>query len=379
MKVSLNWIKEYIEIPKSLSLEAIAEKLTFSGLEVEEIGFQAKGLDKVYIGEIVEKVSHPSAQKLSLTKIALNDSKKDLLSIVCGADNISVGDRIPVATLGAELPNGIKIKKAKIRGEESCGMLCSPDELGLSIKMDTPGIYLLPKEAPLGESFATYLGMDDMVLDFSPTPNRGDVLSHMGVARELAALFNLSLKLPKIELKREKLNTKVYIQNDCEEASKGYFACLVEGVKVAPSPDWLRIYIEAVGLRSVNNLVDIGNYIMMESGQPVHIFDADTLKESSSSKEVQIVLRTAKAGESIQTISNKELKLHTEDFLVTAGKKGTILGALAGVMGTKNTEVSDSTKNVLIEVAHFSPLYVCKTSQRYNLHSDASYRFSSIY
>ena len=293
--------------------------------------------------------------------------------MVCGASNIKVGQKIPVAVVGAKLPNGMEIKASKIRGEASQGMLCAHDELGLPVPEQAErGIFILDKKAQVGQSFAEYMDRGDSILDISVTPNRGDTLSHFGVARDLSALFGGEAKLPAVKVKEDAVSVQVELHNEVGEDSCGYFARYVEGVKVGPSPDWLVKKVESVGLRSINNVVDVSSFVMLEIGQPIHTFDADTLV---SGDKLRVSVRSGVDKERFTTISHRELHLSPDDIVISAGDKGEKAAALAGVMGSDQTEVHAGTRNILIESAHFSPSRVRKTNRRYGLLTDAAYRF----
>ena len=371
MKISFKWLQEFIDLPSNITPEMVADKLTFSGIEVEEILRQDKGLEKVVIGEILERTQHPNADRLSLTKI--NIGANEPLSIVCGAQNIKVGQKIPVATIGAQLPNGIEIKAAKIRNVASQGMLCSLDELCLPKDWQAEdGIYLLDPAAKVGTPIAAYLGRSDNIFILGITPNRGDCLSHLGIAREVSALFGLSLK--NIETKSQEVKAPAFgkISNFVgNEFCSQYFGRYIEGVKVGPSPDWLKQKIECIGLRSINNIVDITALVMMEMGQPLHAFDADKIAESGG---IHVSIRFAKDKEQFETLTDKKVELLASDIVIAAGQDQRAI-ALAGVMGGKNSEVSDTTKNIFLESAEFNPISVRKTGRRMSLLTDAGYRF----
>lgn len=369
MKASLSWLKEYVNVTADDA--EIARKLTFAGLEIEGVNRQSKGFEKVVVGQILERKQHPNADRLSLCKVTVGTAAKpgeDPYEIVCGAQNIKAGDRIPVAMVGAIIPNGLEIKPAKIRGVASSGMLCSADELLLQkpASQKEDGIYILPNDAPIGKNFAAYLGLDDTLLEVNVTPNRGDALSHIGVARDVAALFGKELRWPELEVK-QKEEKSIKVENQVGEACPVYWGAAIEGVKIGPSPDWLRQRLEAVGLRSINNVVDATAFVMLEMGQPLHAFDQGKLPGGKT-----IGVRFAKAGEDFTTLTQKQLKLQADDLVITSG--GTAV-ALAGVMGGGNSEVDDSTKNIFLESAVFAPAYVRRTSRRNQLITDASYRF----
>ncbi|RZA06522.1 MAG: phenylalanine--tRNA ligase subunit beta, partial [Proteobacteria bacterium] len=373
MKISFLWLKEYVALAPEITPEEVAQKLTFAGLEIEAVTSLAKGFDKVVVGEILERGKHPGADRLSLTKIDIGTGTP--LEIVCGAQNIAAGQRIPVATIGAHLPNGLEIKPAKIRGVPSQGMLCSLDELKLPKEWQAEdGIYQLGPKAKIGTPLAEHLGLNDTILEVNVTPNRGDALSHFGVARDVAALFASQAKLPEVKVDEKPGGTAISIENLAgAELSAAYHGRLVEGVKVGPSPDWLRKKLEAVGLRSINNVVDITAFVMMEMGQPLHAFDADKLTEKGE-KKLLVSVREAKGEEEFETLTDKKVKLVKGDLVIAAGEAGRPV-ALAGVMGGKNSEVEDATVNVFLESAEFHPVRVRKTGRRLGLLTDAAYRF----
>lgn len=379
MKISFNWLKDYVELPQGTTPEEVAQKLTFSGLEVEACTSLAKGLEKVFVGQILERKQHPNADRLSLTVIDVGTALSpggEKLEIVCGAQNIKAGQKIPVATLGGIIPNGLEIKAAKIRGVASCGMLCSLDELMLPKEWQAEdGIFLLDENAEVGMPFAKYLDRDDTILEISVTANRGDALSHFGVAREVAALYGKVAKLPEVKaLDTGASKYSVELANPAgRELCPTYYAKVIEGVNIGPSPKWLQQKIEAIGLRSINNVVDITSFVMFEMGQPLHAFDADKLVHVGN--KIKISVRTAKEGEKFITLADKEVELKKEDLVISSGENGEKAVALAGVMGGKNSEVDDGTVNVLLEAAEFHPVHVRKTGRRLALLTDAGYRF----
>ncbi|MCF6208566.1 MAG: phenylalanine--tRNA ligase subunit beta, partial [Ghiorsea sp.] len=316
----------------------------------------------VRVGHIVEMKPHPDADKLKLLKIDLGDV--DHLAIVCGATNMVEGDKVPVATVGTCLPNGLKIKKGKIRGEVSFGMCCSEAELGLA--EDADGLLILPSDAPVGEEVGQYLGLEEAVLDLDITPNRGDCMSLRGIARDLAADYGLPLIEPGDEVVATDDSVAaptvgVAASEDCPL----YTACRIEGVKVTASPDWLQARLIAAGLRPINGVVDVINYTMLDLGQPMHAFDADTLHGD-------ITVRTAKEGETFTSLEGKEVSLHAED-LVIADDDNVI--ALAGIMGSEPTGVTEKTTNIVLESAAFRPARISITRRTCGLVSDSSMRF----
>ncbi|MAT58362.1 MAG: phenylalanine--tRNA ligase subunit beta [Ignavibacteriae bacterium] len=364
MLISINWLKNYIEID-DLSTDQIVEYITNAGLEVEEVTDYGKRFENMVVGFVKERKKHPNADKLSVCLV--NDGEKDY-NVVCGAPNVDAGQKVPFAKVGAIIPNGnFEIKKAKIRGEVSEGMICAEDELGLG--EDHSGIMVLDPGLQEGTKLSKALGLDDVVMEISITPNRSEALSHYGIARDLAAILDRESKLPKIELNEEgddinKLGS-IEIENsvDCPR----YSAKVVTGIKIQESPDWLKQKLIAVGSRPINNVVDVTNYILNELGQPLHAFD---LKKLAGNK---IVVKSA--GNEIKkftTLDSKERNLNNDDLLIWDGEKPV---AIAGVMGGENSEVTETTLDVLIESAYFRPSAVRKTSKQLGLSTDASYRF----
>ncbi|WP_038246463.1 phenylalanine--tRNA ligase subunit beta [Ghiorsea bivora] len=360
MKIPFSWLKEHCPIEKTP--QDVADDLVRLGHEVEGIETPRAGVKGVRVGHIVEMKPHPDADKLKLLKIDLGDV--DHLAIVCGASNMVEGDKVPVATVGTSLPNGLKIKKGKIRGEVSFGMCCSEAELGLA--EDADGLLILPKDAPVGEEVGEYLELEEAVLDLDITPNRGDCMSLRGIARDLAADY----ALPLIEPGDEVVTTDdsvvaptvaVTASEDCTL----YTACRIEGVKVVDSPEWLQTRLIAAGLRPINGVVDVINYTMLDLGQPMHAFDADTLDGS-------ITVRLAKAGETFTSLEGKEVSLQAED-LVIADDAHVI--ALAGIMGSEPTGVTEKTSNIILESAAFRPARISITRRTCGLVSDSSMRF----
>jgi phenylalanyl-tRNA synthetase beta chain len=371
MKVSVAWLKEYVNLPFSATVNELAEKLTFAGLEIEEVRELNKGFEKIVVGQILERKQHPNADRLSLTTIDVGGAEK--LQIVCGAQNIKAGQKIPVAMIGAKIPNGLEIKAAEIRKVPSQGMLCSLDELLLPKEWQKEdGIFLLPENAKLGTPLADLLLRNDAVLEVNVTPNRGDALSHFGVARDLAALYGVQAKLPEIKVNEVAGGIAASVNILEKELCPQYLGRVIEGVKIAPSPDWLKAKLENVGLRSINNVVDVTAFVMLEMGQPLHAFDANKLM--GSAKEISISVRKSKAKEAFTTLADKAVELEEGDLLIASGAEK-IGVALAGVMGGKNSEVDDRTTNIFLEAAEFHPVRVRKTGRRLNLLTDAGYRF----
>ena len=362
MKVPYNWLKEYIDI--KLSLEEIAEKLTMSGLEVVDIKSPANKLDNIIVGEIKQIEKHPDADRLTVCKV---DTSKEILDVVCGAKNIKIGDRVPLALIGAKLPTGMHIKKSKIRGVTSYGMLCSKKELGIGDEHQ--GIMILSKNERLGESLENVLNLDEPVLDIEVTANRGDCLSVIGIAREIGALTSKQVKYPQA-LKECSANEEIdkLIDVSVKDTSlcPRYTGRIIRNVKIAPSPSWLAKRLEAAGIRSINNIVDITNYVLIETGQPLHAFDYNKISGK------KIIVREAKQKESIFALDEIKRQL-SSDMLVIADKKGPI--AIAGIMGGIGSEIDEKTVNIFLESAHFHAGCIRRTSKTFGLSSESSYRF----
>ncbi len=363
MKVSLNWLNDYIDI-KNIPASEIAEKLSKCGLEVEEMVDNFAKYDKIVVGYVKDCVKHPNADKLSVCVVT--DGTDDF-TVVCGAPNVKAGQKVAFAKLGAIIPNGnFEIKKAKIRGQESFGMICAEDELGLS--EDHSGIMVLNDDAVLGMPIAEALSIGDVEIEISITPNRSDALSHFGVARDLAALYNLEFKRPEFETtvcdKKTGDVAKVFVEDS--DLCPRYVAKVVEGITIKESPDWLKNRLKAVGLRPINNVVDVTNYILYEIGQPLHAFDLKMLEDRT------IIVRRAGETNKIVTLDSKERNLLPNDLLICDKVKPV---AVAGVMGGENSEVTENTTDVLIESAYFNPSSIRKTSKKLGLSSDSSYRF----
>jgi phenylalanyl-tRNA synthetase beta chain len=362
VKLSWSWLADYIDI-QDITPQELAHRLTMSGLEVSGIEDKSKGMETIVVGRIKQVDPHPNADKLSLTIVEILNQE---LHIVCGAKNIAAGNIVPIALEGTILPNGLKIKRTKIRGEESCGMICSESELGLSETSE--GILHLPTDSPLGESVIKVLQLDEVTIDVEITPNRSDCLSHMGIARHLSAVLDRPLKAPSISLtEKEPMAAADYRVNAVNDSGcNRYCARIIRDVKIAPSPLWMQRRLEAVGIRPVNNIVDITNYVLMEIGHPLHAFDMDKLQGTT------ITARRAQTNEAIITLDGVERKLNSDD-LVIADETRPI--ALAGVMGGQNTEVCDTTTSVLLEAAWFDTRVVRKMSRKTGCSSESSFRF----
>lgn len=369
MLISLKWLKNYVpELDKTA--EEIEEALTLIGFEVEDIEFKGLApLENVVVGEVISKEQHPNADKLSVCKVNTGDPANPA-GIVCGARNFKVGDRIPVAVVGAELPGGFKIQKAKLRGVESAGMMCSAKELGLG--EDHSGLLILEQRPEIGTPINDVFEDGDTVLDVEITPNRPDCLSHLGLARDLAAYFGLKLIRPEIKLSAKDFDTAAsdaLIKTVTIEAPENclyYTAHCIKGVTIKDSPKWLKEAIEAIDLRPINNVVDVTNYVLHELGQPLHAFDAGKIQGS------EIKIRQAKAGEKITTLDEKERVLAEHNLLIADANRGLVI---AGVMGSVDAEVDDNTVDIVLESAWFEPKQTRRTSRELQLSTDSSYRF----
>ena len=363
MLVSYNWLKQYTNVEANAN--ALAEKITRGGIEVEGVEYLADEISNVVVGYVVSKEKHPDAEKLNVCQV--NVGEEENLQIVCGAPNVDAGQYVIVAKVGAKLP-GIKIKKAKLRGVESQGMICSLAELGLS-KSVVPknyqeGIYVFETEQELGSDVVEVLGLNDYILDLSITPNRADALSMRGLTYELGALYNNKVDFNDVEKEEnyEATSLQVAIESD---SCRNYVGQVVKNVEVKSSPLWLQTRLMNSGIRPINNIVDITNFVLLEFGQPMHAFDKDLVGD-------KIVVRDAKEGEVLETLDGEERKLQTTDLVITDGTRAIALG---GVMGGKNTEVSEETKNIILESAYFNPTSVRRTSAAHGLRSDSSARF----
>ncbi len=361
MKVTLNWLKEYVEI--DLSPEELAHRLTMAGLEVDAMERLGEGLDSVIVARLADVRPHPDADRLTLCTV---ETGSETLQVVCGATNHKSGDLVALAQAGTDLPGGLKIKKSKIRGQESCGMLCSVSELGLAARSE--GILILPSGLPLGKPVFDVLGLKDVRFELGLTPNRPDCLSVVGVAREVAGMTKGALRLPDISMAESTTpacdRTSVTIED--AEFCPRYAARLIEGVVIGPSPSWLVKRLESVGMRSINNVVDVTNFVMMELGQPLHAFDFDRLRER------RIVVRRAADGDTFTTLDGQVHNLLADDLVICDGA-GPV--ALAGIMGGENSEVRPETVNILLESAYFNPGAIRRTSKRLGLHTESSHRF----
>src|SRR6266487_2990363 len=363
MKFSVNWLREFVELPPSI--DALAELLTMSGVEIEAIEKRGADFDCVVVAQIIESKPHPNADRL--TVCVVDDGNGTKRQIVCGAKNYKVDDKVPLALPGAELTGGLKIRASKLRGVESEGMLCSAKELGVA--EDAAGLLILLPNAKIGAPIRD-LFLPDTILDVEITPNRGDLLSHFGLAREIAALTNKrfvgqALRLPSKAVGNAPALQRKGITISALRECPFYSARRIENVKVGPSPDWLRAKIESVGIRSINNVVDVSNFVLLELGQPTHAFDADKLSGA-------INVRLAQEGEKFLALDGKTYALTPENLVIADDERAV---GIAGVMGGEESGVTKSTRNVLLESAYFLPASIRRTARELNLPSDASYRF----
>src|SRR3954468_13148620 len=356
MKFSVNWLREFVDLPKNP--EDIAELLMRAGIETKKIETRGANVDKVIVSQITASSRHPNADRLTVCEV--DDATGAKRQIVCGATNYKVGDKVPLALPGAKLPNGTEIRRSKLRGVESEGMLCSPIELGLG--EEASGLLILSPDTKIGAPIADVFPADT-ILDVEITPNRGDLLSHFGLAREIAALTGAAAPSPRTgEAARGRAGSiTIAATRECPLFS----VRKIENVKVGPSPQWLRTKIESVGIRSINNIVDISNFVMLELGQPTHAFDADKLKDG-------INVRLACDGEKFLALDGKTYSLRPDNCVIADQERAVGIG---GVMGGEETGVTDSTKNILLEAAYFLPASIRRTARDLNLQSDASYRF----
>lgn len=368
MLVSLNWLKNYVDF-NNLSVEALAEKITKSGIEVDGIHYFAKESKGIVVGYVKSCEQHPNADKLKLCQV---DIGTEQLQIICGAPNIKQGQKVVVAKPGAVLPGDFKIKKVKLRGIESNGMICSLQELGIDeqyIPTDiSDGIFVFMEDVKIGMDATSLLNLDDVILEFDLTPNRADSLSMLGVAYEVAAILDTEVKQPDESIKviEDTSVNDITVKVANEEIAPYYGMRMIKDIEVKQSPLWMRNYLTAAGIRPINNVVDITNYVLLEYGQPLHAFDYDRL----DSKE--IIVREAKDKEKMVTLDGEERELCKEDVVITNGKEPI---ALAGVMGGANTEVQGDTSTILLEYAYFNSKRVRQTAHHMSLRSEASTRF----
>lgn len=369
MQVSIKWLKDYIDFNETP--EQLAEILTMAGVPVENVNYMGAGLEKVITGKIVNIDKHPDADRLCVCTIDVG--AQEAIIIVTGATNVRVGQMVPVAMIGAKLPNGTKISKGKLRGVASFGMLCSANELQLDLSTlsedQKQGIYILPSETPVGIDIKEVLGLTDIILEFELTANRADCFSVMGLIREIAVLTGNTPKKPIINVREnagEKSSNLVSVKIESPELCSRFAARVLKDVKIGPSPVWIKERIEGAGIRSINNVVDVTNFVMIELGQPLHAYDYNTLSGHT------LIARKANPGETITTLDDVKRKL-TPEMLVIADSVQA--AGIAGVMGGLVTEVTENTKTVVLEAASFNGVSIRRTSRACGLHSEASGRF----
>lgn len=361
MRLSLNWFREFVDA--AVSPEELGHRLTMAGFEVEGIHRMGEGIGDVVVAEVLSVRRHPNADKLSLCEVSDGERR---YAVVCGAPNVRAGAKAALARPGASLPGGMTIKKSKIRGEVSEGMLCSERELGLAKESD--GIYLLPESLPTGQSIVEALGLDDVILEVAVTPNRPDALSILGLAREVSAIFGLPLRFPPTDVTESGPPIVSLARVDVKDRvlCPRYAARVIRGVSVRPSPTWLVRRLEAAGLRPINNVVDVTNFVLMEMGQPLHAFDLARVAES------RLIVDRAVPGEKIVTLDGRE-RILDRDTLTIRDTRGPL--AVAGVMGGEDSGVTAETRDILIESAYFLPSSVRRSLKALGIASESSYRF----
>jgi len=364
MRVSKNFLNDYIKVD-DLDFKEVANKMVFAGNEYESVSKISEATG-IVVGHVLECEMHPESKKLHICKVDLGD---EVVQILCGAPNMRQGIKVPVAKIGAKLPNGIEIKKAKLAGMDSFGMCCALEELGIESKYmseeDKTGIHVLPEDAPVGEDAIHYMQYDDEVIDFELTANRGDLLSMLGMAHEVGALYNRPVTYPENQpnVLKENVNDVMTIDVQTENCPI-YLGKIVKDVVIKESPEWMKERLMASGIRSINNVVDISNYVMLEYGQPLHFFDQDRLGD-------KVIVRMAEENETLKTLDGQERTLKTSDIVIANDKEAV---ALAGVMGGLSTEVEMDTKNIFIESAIFEPIHIRYTAKSI-LRSEASSRY----
>ncbi|ABS74928.1 MULTISPECIES: phenylalanine--tRNA ligase subunit beta [Bacillus] len=369
MFVSYKWLEDYVDL-QGIDPAVLAEKITRAGIEVEGIEYKGEGVKGVVIGHVLEREQHPNADKLN--KCLVDIGAEEPVQIICGAPNVDKGQKVAVATVGAVLPGNFKIKKAKLRGEASHGMICSLQELGIESKLVAKeyaeGIFVFPNDAETGADAMAALQLDDAILELGLTPNRADAMNMLGVAYEVAAILGAEVKLPEASYEKaaEKAADAVSVKVEDTQANPHYAAKIIKNVKIGPSPLWMQTKLMNAGIRPHNNVVDITNFVLLEYGQPLHAFDYDRF----GSKEV--VVRKAAENETIVTLDEQERKLSSSHLVITNGKKAQ---AVAGVMGGAESEVREDTTAILLEAAYFDGQTVRKASRDLGLRSEASARY----
>lgn len=364
MFISLNWLKDFVKIPSSITSEELGLRLTMHTVEIDGVEKHADKFRNIIVGKILEIKKHPNADRLQIAKIDVG--KERMMDVVCGASNIEIGQMVPVAIMGAKLPNGLEINETEIRGVKSCGMICAEDELELGD--DHSGIIVLEKDAKIGQNLGEFLKLNDTIfeVDNKSITNRPDLWGHYGMAREISAFLKVELKKLKVGLKclQKITDKKINIKIEKPELCKRYMAIEMSGIEIAPSPKWMQKRLIAVGMKPINNIVDITNFVMLELGQPLHAFDKNLVDK--------IVVRQAKKGETIETL-DKEKKELDKDILVIANSKKPL--AVAGVIGGIDSGITEKTDSIIIESANFDFLTIRKASQKIGTRTESSMRF----
>jgi phenylalanyl-tRNA synthetase beta chain len=370
MKLSIQWLSDFLDLSSLGQTESeraikVSELLTKRGLEVEEMHAQGAGLERVIVAHLLKRDPHPDSDRLSLCEV---DTGTEKLAIVCGAQNMKAGDKVALAQVGAQLPNGLKIAQSKIRGAVSMGMLCSLTELGLGKESD--GIIILPADAPIGTPIATYLKRSDVILVLKLTANRGDCLSHFGIAREVGSALGITPKLPELpQMAKSAGDSPVRIELRAGAEAPQFFGQQITGAQVRPSPDWVVQRLESLGMRSINSVVDATNLVMLELGHPVHAYDLNKIQDRS------IGVRFSHPGEKLGLLDDSEALLTGEELVIADGENLSRPVGLAGVMGGGNSEVAPDSRDLFLECAQFSPSRVRKASSRFARKTEASHRF----
>ncbi|MFO7814786.1 MAG: phenylalanine--tRNA ligase subunit beta [Halanaerobiales bacterium] len=365
MQVPYNWLKTYLDFP--YTPEELSHRFTMAGLEVEELEYLGQGLEDIKIGKIIEIKNHPNADKLKICKV---DTGGQILQMITGAPNVRVDLKVPVAEVGVTLPTGMEIEKTELRGEVSEGMICSKDELGLQ-EARASGIMILPDTAQIGEKFIEFKGLDEYVLNLDLTPNYARCLGLLGIAREVKAMLPEppAINKPKIKIEEDKsdhIEERAEIKIEDEELCPRYAGRVIKDVEIKPSPKWMQRRLKAAGIRPINNIVDITNYVLLEYNQPLHAFDLDKIKEG------KIIVRRAQQNERVMTLDQVQRTLDDETLVITDPEK---IIAVAGVMGAANSEVTHQTNDIFLEAAYFEPTSIRKTARKLGLPSEASHRF----
>ena len=373
MLASIDWLKQYVDI--DVTPEELAEKLTRVGLEVESVNYLGEGIEGVITGKVTQIERHPDSDHLWVCMMDVGGP--EILQILTGAQNVHQYDMVPVAVVGAHLPNGMTLKKAKMRGLDSFGMLCSASELGIDAKLLLPeqreGIFILPPDTPIGVDIKKVLGLDDVVLDIDLTANRGDCTNIIGLAREAAAVLGKELRLPDMSVQEAAggdAKDMAEIEVQCKDLCSRFAVRVLKNIKIGPSPEWMQKHLRACGMRPISNVVDVTNYVMLELGQPMHAYDYDKVGGH------KLIVRRAAEGEKLVTLDSQE-RILTPDMITIADPSHAV--GLGGVMGGLETEVTDATVNVMLEAATFNGPSIRRTSKALGLRSEASGRFERGY